>query len=582
MSFSLFLFLLIMSPQFVLSFPIPLKGFPLVVSTNIDCSNPDTSPIVSDFNNDGFKEILITNGTFTSTVSVYLINHIGSILPGWPKTFGGSTRINTAAGDVNKDGFPDIIIKTENILTVLDYKGNSVSGFPVNFAGDDWRSVKLTLYDLDNNGDLEIITNRDNVIGVFEHDGTMRSGWPFVITSGKNQENFHIPNFSVGDLNNDSIPEIIALSEFYNIKENRYDSAQIYVCGPNGNVLPNFPIREDSNYFYEIGKACIIYKDIESDSTFFSVNSNYSSSLTAFDYTTRVSTYNYNASLVKRFFLFPSIETFGMQMADLNNDNSLDYVIGSWFDTVRIYSQNGNLLFPNPIISTNNFNRLPSIGRVSVNFNLVAGQSYADTNGVSPNYAGYIKAFNPDGSELNWSPLRPSGIPSGGVVFDDLNNDGQADMIFVTNIVYGPSTIGGTKLYAYTFPGVQFTHNNFPWPMYGHDRYRTFNYDFFPNDEYVGIQNISNEIPESFELFQNYPNPFNNSTIIQFKIAKSSMVELNIYNLLGEKISNLIKETLKAGTFQVTYKPENLSTGVYFFRLTTNGNVFTRKMLLVK
>ena len=325
-----------------------------------------------------------------------------------------------------------------------------------------------------------------------------------------------------------------------------------------------------------------MYKDVKKDSTYFIVNTNYSPSVIAFDYTTRVSTYNYNADLINRYYFFPNIETFQMLLADFNNDNILDHVIGSWFDTVRIYSQNGNLLYPNPIISTYNFNRIPSIGKLSGNFNLVAGQSYSDTLGGPNSYAGFVKAFNPDGTELSWSPLRPSGFPSGGVVFDDINNDGQADMIFVTNIIYSSNNIGGTKLYAYTFPGIQFTHENFPWPMLGHDRYRSFNYDFFPDDEHVGIQNISNEIPESFELLQNYPNPFNNSTVIQFKIAKNSKVELNVFNLLGEEITNLVNETLPAGTYQVSFTPTNLSSGVYFYRLITDENVFTRKMLMVK
>lgn len=572
------IFLLIFNNLY--SQPIQLPGFPLVVSPNIDCSSPDTSPLVCDFNNEGFKEILITNGTYTNTVRAYLISHTGNILPGWPKAFGGNTRIHTAAGDINNDGLPDIVIKTENILTVFDYNGNTLKGFPVAFSGTDWRSVKLALYDLDNNGDLEIITNRDNVIGVFEHDGTMRQGWPFTITAGNGQYLFHIPNFSVGDLNRDSIPEILSLSEYFNDPKDRYDSAQIHAFTPDGIALPNFPLREDSNYFFNSNNACIIYS--KNDTTFFTVNSNYSPSLIAYDYTTRVSTYNYNTELVKRYFLFPNIETFGMLITDFNNDNILEHVVGNWFDTVRIYSQDGNLLYPEPIISTYNFNRLPSIGKLSDNFNLVAGQNYADTNGVFPDYAGYVKAFNPDGTELPWSPLRPSGIPSGGVVFDDINNDGQADMIFITNIVYSGNNIGGTKLYAYTFPGVQFTHENFPWPMYGHDRYRTFNYDFFPDDEYVGVHNISNEIPGSFELHQNYPNPFNNTTIIEFNLNTKTNVELNLFSVDGRLINTFFKGFLTAGTYQYNFKNNNLASGVYIYTLSTDKSTLSRKMILLK
>ncbi|HLT24973.1 MAG TPA: FG-GAP-like repeat-containing protein [Ignavibacteria bacterium] len=562
--------------------PIPMQGFPRTVAATINCANPDSSPIVADFNGDGYKEILISIGSYSDNVEVFLIDHEGNTLPGWPKSFPSNTRIHTAVGDVNNDGMLEAVIKTEKILTVFDFYGNELEGFPVNFSGQSWRSVKLALYDIDNDGDLEIITNKDNTIGVFEHNGVIRTGWPVTVIPNVSNYPVYITNFSVGDLNGDGFAEILFPAEYFNSTKHQYDSARIEGYDMNGNILSGFPIKTDSNYFYESNTACIIYKDKTKDSTFFVINSNYSPSLIANDYTTRVSTYNYNAHLIYRYYIFPNIETFGMLMADFSDDNSLDHVIGNWFDTVRIFTQEGNLLYPNPIISTYNFNSLPSIGKLSSNFNLVAGQSYSDTLGGPNNYAGFIKAFHPNGEELSWSPLRPSGFPTGGILFDDINNDGQTDMVFLTNIIYSSNNVTGSKLYAYTFPGIKLSHENFPWPMYGHDRYRTFNYDFFPDDEHVGIQNINNEIPESFDLLQNYPNPFNNSTIIQFKIAKNSKAELNIYNLLGEKISNLVNQNLSAGTYQVTYTPENLSSGVYFFRLAADGNVFTRKMLMVK
>ena len=151
------------------------------------------------------------------------------------------------------------------------------------------------------------------------------------------------------------------------------------------------------------------------------------------------------------------------------------------------------------------------------------------------------------------------------VPWDDINNDGQADMIFITNIFYGPSTIVGTKLYAYTFPGVSYTHENFPWPMYGHDRYRTFNYDFFPDDEHVGIQIINNEIPGSFELHQNYLNPFNNSTIIEFDLNTKSNIELNLFSVDGRLINTFFKGLLTAGTYHYNFKNDNLASGVYIY-----------------
>jgi len=102
------------------------------------------------------------------------------------------------------------------------------------------------------------------------------------------------------------------------------------------------------------------------------------------------------------------------------------------------------------------------------------------------------------------------------------------------------------------------------------------------NDQVVSVQNPRDVIPSKVSLEQNYPNPFNPSTTIKFDIAARSNVELNIYDLLGNKVSTLVNEEKEAGLYEVKFSASNLASGVYYYTLKTNGKALTRKMLLLK
>lgn len=98
----------------------------------------------------------------------------------------------------------------------------------------------------------------------------------------------------------------------------------------------------------------------------------------------------------------------------------------------------------------------------------------------------------------------------------------------------------------------------------------------------VGIEPISNEIPDKFSLHQNYPNPFNPTTNIKFDLKEKSNVKLIIYNSLGKEVAVLVNKELNAGSYNFDWNAANFSSGIYFYRMTTDKFVETRKMILVK
>jgi photosystem II stability/assembly factor-like uncharacterized protein len=98
----------------------------------------------------------------------------------------------------------------------------------------------------------------------------------------------------------------------------------------------------------------------------------------------------------------------------------------------------------------------------------------------------------------------------------------------------------------------------------------------------TGVESKSNLIPAAFSLMQNYPNPFNPSTIIQFDLPNESLTKLEIFNILGKRISTLVSEKLVAGTYKYEWKPEGMPSGIYFYRLNTGKFTKSEKMLLLK
>ncbi|MGH1366708.1 MAG: T9SS type A sorting domain-containing protein [Calditrichia bacterium] len=111
----------------------------------------------------------------------------------------------------------------------------------------------------------------------------------------------------------------------------------------------------------------------------------------------------------------------------------------------------------------------------------------------------------------------------------------------------------------------------------------TFRLDDLELNNMTGVERLDdNEIAEGFELKQNYPNPFNPSTTIEFKTTKSEHVKLAIYNPLGQEIETLVNETLAPGSYKSEWQPQDLSGGVYLYRLETANEVQTRKLILLK
>jgi len=105
---------------------------------------------------------------------------------------------------------------------------------------------------------------------------------------------------------------------------------------------------------------------------------------------------------------------------------------------------------------------------------------------------------------------------------------------------------------------------------------------FNPVNYVIGIKQISSEVPAVYTLAQNFPNPFNPVTKINFSLPKNGFVSLKVFDISGKEISELIGKELKIGSYEYEFDASKLNSGVYFYQLSTNSFVETKKMMLIK
>ncbi|HVO75147.1 MAG TPA: T9SS type A sorting domain-containing protein [Ignavibacteriaceae bacterium] len=96
------------------------------------------------------------------------------------------------------------------------------------------------------------------------------------------------------------------------------------------------------------------------------------------------------------------------------------------------------------------------------------------------------------------------------------------------------------------------------------------------------VQKISDAIPAQFILEQNYPNPFNPSTIIKFSIPEEGNVKLTVFNLLGQRVAELVNSFLKAGPHSYIWNASDMASGIYFYQLNSGRSSSVKKMILLK
>ena len=112
--------------------------------------------------------------------------------------------------------------------------------------------------------------------------------------------------------------------------------------------------------------------------------------------------------------------------------------------------------------------------------------------------------------------------------------------------------------------------------------YRLKQIDLDGSSKYYEPVEVAIGPPLAFNLEQNYPNPFNPTTTIQYSLLEASKVKLVIYNLLGQEVKTLVDQYVPAGNHEIILDGQGLPNGTYFYKLTADDYVGTKKMSLLK
>ncbi|MBK9332981.1 MAG: T9SS type A sorting domain-containing protein [Ignavibacteria bacterium] len=567
----LFLILLITFSSSTLFAQTPIQIYNSVVDEERRRFQKAGIPLITDLDKDGQKEIIFVtldyNGNAIPPIMLYVLNSDGTNHPNFPKGYTSDLILDIASGDVNGDGYLEISLRFTHSIDVIDRFGNSIPGFPVSYSDGDIDPTKfISLYDLDNDRKLEIIVSKLNEVSVFNHDGSLRTGWPRYIPGRAKY------NPAIGDIDGDGNAEMIFTS--FKFVNQVVDSGAVHILKQNGeNFSNNFPIYFDSLYYSWSSSPSLYINKNNIDSTFFVVQ------LDKHGLGARLHKFikfNPNANILDISYYQDYMDYGTLVMGDFNNNGEIEFASGTQYGIT--FSAFDNLLnrYPGswPNEGQGEHWATGMIGKLTFGNNLTVVTN--TWHAVNPNGFGYIYAYTSEGNNLPWSPLRPEGLVNG-ISFADLNNDGSVELIATSS-----RTGGETFLHVWTIPGIPYTNEDFPWPQYGHDRYRSNQHGFIPPDEPVGIQPMNTNVPASFNLYQNFPNPFNPATSIKFDIAKRGNVRLVVFDILGRELSTLINESLNPGTYQVSFDGSGLSSGIYFCRLQSGDYINTMKMNFIK
>ncbi|MCC6866602.1 MAG: T9SS type A sorting domain-containing protein [Ignavibacteria bacterium] len=491
-------------------------------------------------------------------------NYDGSNVPGWPVTV-PTYQLECAPsyGDVDGDGQEDIVVTNHGLTSggfIFAYRknGTMLPGFPVNHG---YSSRTPVLANVDNTPALEIIVNKRqsgaNQVSIYTGTGAVLSGWPQSINS--------VPASSsaVGDITGDGQPEIV--SESYN---------SLYAWDRNGNLLTGFPFtmpNSDVNSY-----SSPVLADVDGDNIREIIFGTHVSGGGGYVYILKN-----NGTILSGWPKQVNQWIYGPPAVGyINNDNVIDIAVGdqvlsgSPMDQLNAWDKNGNSLPGFPINSLWAINNQVSIGDIDNDNNM---ELIIDDN-TQNSGRGQYHAFNHDGTPLAGWDVNVDGTTMFSMpMLGDLNRDGLMDISGSGGIFINP---------AYTFvylwnTGINYNANKIVIPMF---QYNSRHNGVYGDNPLVGIQPVSGSIPKKFMLMQNYPNPFNPSTKIRFLIPLNNIgkTKLIVYDINGKFVKEIVNSELTAGEFEVEFNAAGLSSGIYFYELTSGNTKLVNKMILIK
>ena len=303
-----------------------------------------------------------------------------------------------------------------------------------------------------------------------------------------------------------------------------------------------------------------------------------------------------------------AVRLCGSDAGDLDNDGNVDFVFGSRYDInnskkvpiFRIEYQGGDITNPanwiSSVIDSNYWNNNGDMDVIYVaNVDGDPADEVLYTQGYSrgnPTDAPMpiivldliytpvpveLVSFNAfaEGYDVNLSWITATEINNRGFEIErsDISSTGGENKWSMISFINGKGTT--TEIQHYSFIDEEVVPGNY--------LYRLKQIDLDGSYSYSNEIRVEVSVLLTFTLEQNYPNPFNPSTTIEFGINKNSIVDLRVYDLLGNEVSVIIdKKYMEAGKYSKKFDVKELASGIYIYNLKSDDLSITKKMQILK
>jgi hypothetical protein len=431
-----------------------------------------------------------------------------------------------SSGDLDGDGDLDIAISQYDLGEIDWYENNGSYEFTFHqlFVADD-DVYQIEIVDLDGDGDLDIVYSKtpSGEVCVLFNDGEMN------FTDQLISNDFRWM-FVIVDLNQDGLLDVIGNCDSWLISTSWAEQLPDH-------TFTTHLIDDDAGHGYGIDAV-----DLDDDGDIDIVQGVIN---------------NYDNLY---WYLNDGEESFTRLVIDEDIDDPLDLVCTDLDDDgdpdILVMASNSPALYWYENTGDGEFTR-HTINSM-IEWMWFVGAADIDDNGtvdvVTGNRNGYVFTWFSNDGEQVFSDLNidESIEYPQDFIFLDIDEDGDLDIAMVS----GRSSFG----------------------EYNHGQLTLYRNEYAP--ESAG-EPRNGEIA-TCRLLPNYPNPFNPSTTIQFELDSPGEIELNVYNLQGQRVALLAKGTYNPGTYQVQFNGSDLSSGIYLYRMTTGKEVLTRKMILIR
>jgi hypothetical protein len=206
----------------------------------------------------------------------------------------------------------------------------------------------------------------------------------------------------------------------------------------------------------------------------------------------------------------------------------------------------------------------------------------ADHAGGSNSLPVELSSFTVSGkarsNQINWITSTEKNCSKFNIERASVNTNGESTPWITTGTVTASGTSTSIRSYSFIDKKLQV----------GKYQYRLKMIDYDGSFQYSSVVESEIALPKNFDLGQNYPNPFNPSTTINYNLPSDSKIVLEVYDIKGAKIIQLVNEDQSAGYYSVDFNSKNIPSGVYFYKITSvdkiTGNNFSlvKKMMLLK